>query len=117
MRVKKKWEGSRVFLVMYFDTMVRKAPNDECLLFSTHLLWAPRESFNRDGSRKERAQGSGPIVEAAMMPGRPRERELLKLDFMNGLQRMVCEPLKFHARYYVYKRVLCVVVLLLCFSL
>lgn len=93
-------------LVMYFNTMVREAPNDECLLFSTHLLWARRESSKRNGSRNERAWGSGPTVEAAMTPGRPRKRELLELDFINGLQRTVCEPLKFHARYYVYKRVL-----------
>lgn len=81
MRVRKKGEGSRVFLVMYFDTMVREAPNDECLLFSIHLLWVPRESSNRDGSRNERARGSRPTMEAAMIPGRPRKRELLELDF------------------------------------
>lgn len=43
-------------------------------------------------------------VETAMALGRPRrERELLTLGFVNGFQWAVCEPLKFHGRYYVCK--------------
>lgn len=38
-----------------------------------------------------------------MTPERPRERELPELDFVNGFQRMVCGPLKLHAKYYVYE--------------
>lgn len=39
-----------------------------------------------------------------MALGRPRrERELLTLGFVNGFQWAVCEPLKFHGRYYVCK--------------
>lgn len=79
-------EGSRVFLVMYLDTIVRKASNDERLLFSTRLLWAQKETSYR-APRVIGLEVLVPLritVEATMTPGRPRERELLKLDFVNG---------------------------------
>lgn len=42
-------------------------------------------------------------VKAARTPERPGERKLLELDFVNGYQRMVCGPLKLHAKYYVFE--------------
>lgn len=75
------------------------------LAFSTRLLWAQREASSRapGGVGLEVLVPLRIMVEAATTPGRLRERELLKLGFVNGLQRMGCEPLKFYAKCYVYK--------------
>lgn len=97
-------EGSSVFPAIYFDAIVRRALNDERLLFSTCLLQAWREALSEapGGTGLEILVPLRITVEAAPTPERPGEKELLELDFVNGFQRMVCGPLKFHAKYYVY---------------